>query len=119
MPGMKIFTKKWVSVFAFFIFLYPANSWSAPREVTFFPESAQVLEVTKVKLQTEGKDIKRIAVIGPDADAPVDQLGDYFPHNIPQEVVTVLKGLKNKVSSATKITYVKGCDVIGNWSGLW
>ena len=44
----------------------------------------------------------------------IKQLGDYFPHNIPQEVVTVLKGIKNKVSSKTKISYVKGCDIIGN-----
>ena len=43
----------------------------------------------------------------------MNQLGDYFPHNIPQEMVTVLKGIKNKVPSA-KITYVKGCDIIGN-----
>ena len=60
------------------------------------------------------KDIKSIAVIGPNADAAMNQLGDYFPHNIPQEVVTVLKGIKNKVPSKTKISYVKGCDVIGN-----
>ena len=60
------------------------------------------------------KDIKTIAVIGPNAEAPVDQLGDYFPHNVPQEVVTVLKGIKNKVSPKTKISYVKGCEVIGN-----
>ena len=60
------------------------------------------------------KDIKTIAVIGPNADAPVDQLGDYFPHNVPQEVVTVLQGIKNKVPAKTKITYVKGCEVIGN-----
>jgi len=60
------------------------------------------------------KDIKTIAVIGPDADAPVDQLGDYFPHNIPQHVVTVLEGIKNKVPAKTKINYVKGCEVIGN-----
>ncbi|MCE5250295.1 glycoside hydrolase family 3 C-terminal domain-containing protein [bacterium] len=59
------------------------------------------------------KDIKSIALIGPNAEAPVDQLGDYFPHNVPQEVVTVLKGITNKVPKA-KITYVKGCDVIGN-----
>jgi beta-glucosidase len=59
------------------------------------------------------KDIKSIAIIGPDADARIDQLGDYIPHNIPQQVVTVLQGIKNKVSPNTKITYVKGCDVIG------
>jgi beta-glucosidase len=60
------------------------------------------------------KDIKTIAVIGPDADAAIDQLGDYFPHNIPQHVVTVLEGIKNKVSPKAKINYVKGCDVIEN-----
>jgi beta-glucosidase len=60
------------------------------------------------------KDIKTIAVIGPNADAPVDQLGDYFPHHIPQHVVTVIEGIKNKVTAKTSITYVKGCDVIGN-----
>ena len=59
------------------------------------------------------KDIKSIAVIGPNADARIDQLGDYIPHNIPQEVVTVLQGIKNKVPQA-KITYVKGCEVIGD-----
>ena len=60
------------------------------------------------------KDIKSIAVIGPNADAGRDQLGDYIAKNIPQHVVTVLEGIKNKVSSKTKVTYVKGCNVIGN-----
>ncbi|MEP7107952.1 MAG: glycoside hydrolase family 3 C-terminal domain-containing protein [Ferruginibacter sp.] len=60
------------------------------------------------------KDIRSIAVIGPNADASMNQIGDYFPHNIPQEIVTILKGIKNKVSSQTKISYVKGCDIIGN-----
>jgi beta-glucosidase len=60
------------------------------------------------------KDIKTIAIIGPDADAAIDQLGDYFPHNIPQHVVTVLEGIKNKVSPKARINYVKGCDVIEN-----
>jgi len=60
------------------------------------------------------KGIRSIAVIGPNADAPVDQLGDYYPHHVPQHVVTVLEGVRNKVTPGTRITYVKGCDVIGN-----
>ena len=60
------------------------------------------------------KKIKSIAVIGPCADAGRDQLGDYIAKNIPQHVVTVLEGIKNEVSSKTKVTYVKGCNVIGN-----
>ena len=59
------------------------------------------------------KDIKSIAVIGPNADDRLNQLGDYIPV-IPQEIVTVLKGIENKVPEKTKITYVKGCNVIGN-----
>ena len=58
------------------------------------------------------KDIKSIAVIGPNADAKVNQLGDYAPGKVPQHVVTVLEGIKNKVSSKTVVTYVKGCNII-------
>jgi beta-glucosidase len=60
------------------------------------------------------KNLRSIAVIGPDADAPVDQLGDYHPQIIPQEVVTILKGIRNKVGPATRISYIKGCEVIGD-----
>lgn len=59
------------------------------------------------------KDIRSIAVVGPLADSGNDQIGDYIPHQIPQELVTVLKGIQNKVSPDTKVKYVKGCNVIG------
>ncbi|RPI45008.1 MAG: beta-glucosidase, partial [Bacteroidetes bacterium] len=59
------------------------------------------------------KNLKNIAVIGPAADAGVHQLGDYFPHHVPQEIVSVLKGIQNKVQPGTRVTYVKGCDIIG------
>jgi beta-glucosidase len=60
------------------------------------------------------KDIKTIAVIGPAADAAIDQLGDYHPQSVPQHIVTPLEGIKNKVSSKTKVTYVRGCEIIGD-----
>ena len=60
------------------------------------------------------KNLKSIAVIGPNADARRNQLGDYVADTILQNVVTVLEGVKNKVSSQTKVTYVKGCEIIGN-----
>ncbi len=59
------------------------------------------------------KNLRSIAVIGPDADAAIDQLGDYHPQVVPQEVVTILKGIRNKAGSSTKVTYVKGCEVTG------
>ena len=59
------------------------------------------------------KGVKSIAVIGPNADNKKNQLGDYVARTILQNIVTVLDGIKNKVSSETKVEYVKGCDVIG------
>jgi beta-glucosidase len=72
-----------------------------------------VLLKNEKKILPIKKDIRSIAVIGPVANARIEQLGDYIPQNVPQEVVSVLQGIKNKVSSKTKITYVKGCNVIG------
>jgi len=60
------------------------------------------------------KDIKSIAIIGPNADAGRKQLGDYIADTILQNIVSVLDGVRNKVSPQTKVTYVKGCDIIGN-----
>jgi beta-glucosidase len=73
-----------------------------------------VLLRNEKKLLPLKKDIRTIAVIGPDADAPIDQLGDYHPQAIPQHIVTPLEGIKNKVSPKTKVNYVKGCEVTGD-----
>jgi beta-glucosidase len=59
------------------------------------------------------KALKSIAVIGPNADNSNNQLGDYSPEKILQHVVTVLEGIKGKVSPATRVVYVKGCEVFG------
>lgn len=59
------------------------------------------------------KNIKSIAVIGPNADNDRNQLGDYTSKTILQDIVTVLDGIKAKVSDKTKVTYMKGCDVVG------
>ncbi len=59
------------------------------------------------------KDIKKIAVIGPNADHEKNQLGDYTALVVLQDIVTVLDGIKAKVTSKSTVEYVKGCDVIG------
>ncbi len=57
-----------------------------------------------VLLKNEGdllplnKDIKSIAVIGPNANDEMNQLGDYTTNKVLQEVATVLEGIRNKVS---------------------
>jgi beta-glucosidase len=59
------------------------------------------------------KDIKSIAVIGPNADHPRNQLGDYVAAKVLQDIETVLDGVKAVVSPQTQVRYIKGCDVVG------
>ena len=60
------------------------------------------------------KNLKSIAVIGPDAENLMNQLGDYSPHKILQNVTTILQGIKAKTGPETKIIAVKGCGVLGD-----
>lgn len=60
------------------------------------------------------KNLKSVAVIGPDAENVPNQLGDYSPHVIPQHVVTILEGIKAKVGPGTRVVALKGCRVLGN-----
>ena len=70
-----------------------------------------------VLLRNEGnllplkKDLKSIAVIGPNADNASSLLGDYSPHVVLQPVVTILDAIKAKVSSATRVVFAKGCGI--------
>jgi beta-glucosidase len=59
------------------------------------------------------KNLKSVAVIGPNAENLMNQLGDYSPMTIPEHVVSILEGIKAKVESGTKVTAVKGCNVLG------
>ncbi|MDN3585279.1 glycoside hydrolase family 3 N-terminal domain-containing protein [Pedobacter aquatilis] len=77
----------------------------------------QVAKESIVLLKNQGnllplsKNLKNIAVLGPNANNIYNQLGDYTAPQTEENVVTVLRGIQNKVSSATKINYVKGCDI--------
>ena len=60
------------------------------------------------------KGLKSIAVIGPNANAPRNQLGDYTTTKVLQHVVTPLEGIKGRVSPQTQVIFAKGCDVLGS-----
>jgi len=63
-------------------------------------------------LPLDRKSIRSIAVIGPNADDPKNQLGDYTARTVLQDVVTVLEGVRAKAPAA-RVTHVRGCDVTG------
>ncbi len=57
------------------------------------------------------KDLKTIAVIGPNAHSASNLFGDYAPQVVLQHVDTILDAIKAKVSPATRVLYAKGCAV--------
>lgn len=57
------------------------------------------------------KHIKRLAVIGPNADNMYNQLGDYTAPQATGKVKTVLDGVRALVSKGTQVEYVKGCAI--------
>jgi len=56
------------------------------------------------------KKIRRIAVIGPNADNRYNMLGDYTAPQHPSNVVTVLDGIRSKLG-ASCVEYVRGCAI--------
>lgn len=60
------------------------------------------------------KNVKSIAVIGPNADNAKNQLGDYSPKALPQHIVTILEGIKARVSQETKVVVARGCGITTN-----
>ncbi|RYG05253.1 MAG: beta-glucosidase, partial [Chitinophagaceae bacterium] len=79
--------------------------------------AAQVARESVILLKNEknvlplSKNLKRIAVLGPNADNIYNQLGDYTAPQPDSNIITVLEGIKAKVGKGTQVTYVKGCAI--------
>ena len=71
-----------------------------------------VLLKNKNELLPLKKEIRSIAVIGPLADDQKDLLGPWSSVGEPENIITVLTGIKNKVSAGVKINYAKGCGIL-------
>ncbi len=71
-----------------------------------------------VLLKNEGvlplrKDLKKIAVIGPNADQELIMLGNY--NGMPSEIVTPLEGIKEAVSKQTEVLYSLGSELVDEY----
>ena len=89
------------------LILSPANV-AAAREIA--TRSIVLLKNDRETLPVN-KSIKSIAVIGPLADDQLDMIGSWSGDGNPHDSVTLLAGIKAKVSPATKIIYARGCSV--------
>ena len=56
-----------------------------------------------------GEQVKKVAVIGPNADNMYNQLGDYTAPQAPDRIVTMLEGIREK--GRAEVSYAKGCAV--------
>jgi beta-glucosidase len=59
------------------------------------------------------KSVRRIAVVGPLADDPRATIGPWSGDGQPQNTVTLLQGIKAKVSPQTRVLYAKGVAIEG------
>jgi len=55
------------------------------------------------------KDLKSIAVIGPNADDELVLRGNYY--GTPSESISVLEGIRSLVPPSTKVNYARGCEI--------
>ncbi len=57
------------------------------------------------------KDVKTIALIGPLADDKENLIGSWCAAGDWKKAVSVMEGIKSKISSSTEILYAKGCSI--------
>lgn len=72
-------------------------------------ESIVLLKNDKNFLPLSKDKIRKLAVIGPNADEEKSLVSRYGPHN--PHVITGLQGLKDLLGSTCEILYAKGCNV--------
>ena len=76
---------------------------SAARSLVLLKNEGNVLPLSKT--------LKTIAVVGPLADSQKDVIGSWTGDGKPEDAVTLLAGIKSKVSPQTIVTYAKGCEI--------
>lgn len=84
----------------------------ASREINLqIARESIVLLKNKGRILPLRKDLKKVAVIGPNADMLYNQLGDYSAPQREGTGSTVLQGIKQIAGSETTVTYAKGCGI--------
>jgi beta-glucosidase len=105
------------------LFEHPYTDEGREAALTFNQQNLdaarQVAARSMVLLKNEGevlplsKAARRIAVIGPLADSRRDMIGSWSGDGRAEGAVTLLEGIRAKVSGQTTVSYAKGCEVTG------
>ncbi len=90
----------------------PASENNSPENSKLALKAAQksiVLLKNNNVLPLNKKNLKRIAVIGPNASSVNALLGNY--NGTPSNPITVLQGIKNEIGDEVEVTYAMGCPL--------
>ncbi|MBO4328360.1 MAG: glycoside hydrolase family 3 C-terminal domain-containing protein [Bacteroidales bacterium] len=77
-------------------------AWNVALESTVLLKNNGILPL--------GKTVRKVAVIGPNADNMYNQLGDYTAPQDPDRIVTPFEGIRDK-GLAEEVLYARGCAV--------
>jgi beta-glucosidase len=92
---------------------YEVNDSPRHRELALVAaRESMVLLKNRNGILPLSRDIKNVAVIGPNASDDLVLVGNY--HGTPSRSVTPLEGIRAAVSAGTKVWYAEGCKLTGD-----
>ncbi len=77
-------------------------------------QQAIVLLQNKRRVLPLSKNLKRLALIGPLVDDRREPKGPWAAEGRPEDVVTVLEGVRTKLGPDVRLEVVKGCEIVGD-----
>lgn len=97
-------------------YVQPKRAREVCRSTEHKKLAQKVAEEGTVLLKNDGilplsRTMKRIAVIGPNADMPYNQLGDYTAPQPREEISTVLDGIRAVAGDNVEVVYERGCAI--------
>ena len=97
-------------------YVQPKRAREVCRSTKHKQLAQKVAEEGTVLLKNDGilplsRTMKRIAVIGPNADMPYNQLGDYTAPQAREEISTVLDGIRAVAGGNVEVVYERGCAI--------
>lgn len=97
-------------------YVQPKRAREVCRSTKHKQLAQKVAEEGTVLLKNDGilplsRTMKRIAVIGPNADMPYNQLGDYTAPQPREEISTVLDGIRAVAGGNVEVVYERGCAI--------
>ncbi|HKQ09059.1 MAG TPA: glycoside hydrolase family 3 N-terminal domain-containing protein [Blastocatellia bacterium] len=93
--------------------IFSAENRAAAREVA---ARSMVLLKNEREVLPLNKAARQLAVIGPLADSQRDMIGSWSGDGRAEDAVTLIEGIRAKVTPQTKVVYARGCDFTGDSS---